>query len=189
MLGTLRGLSPAQYKQFRASVQQLVEADRETTLWEFVLLRVLFGHLDRHFRAQPPAAVRYHAIAGILPDAAALLSALVHAGQHIGPQAQLAFDQATAALQAGQTQLQLQLLPSDQCALAVLSEALEKLSQASPAIKKRLLTAAVLAVAADGTATVAEAELLRAMASALDCPIPPILAGPLAPQTDAPPAP
>jgi hypothetical protein len=73
--------------------------------------------------------------------------------------------------------------------LRALGDSLDKLSQASPAIKKRLLNAAVLAVAADGTATVAEAELLRAMASALDCPIPPILAGPLATQADASSAP
>jgi hypothetical protein len=46
-----------------------------------------------------------------------------------------------------------------------------------PQGKKRLLEAATACVVADRRVTVAEAELLRAIADSLDCPVPPFLPG------------
>jgi tellurite resistance protein len=44
-----------------------------------------------------------------------------------------------------------------------------------PQIKKNVLSACAQTVAADGVIQQREAELLRAVADALDCPIPPFL--------------
>jgi tellurite resistance protein len=46
---------------------------------------------------------------------------------------------------------------------------------ASPQLKKRVLDACAACVAADGRITVEEAELLRTIASALGCPVPPLM--------------
>jgi hypothetical protein len=46
---------------------------------------------------------------------------------------------------------------------------------ASPSVKKRVLDACAVCIAVDGTVTVEEGELLRAVADALDCPMPPLL--------------
>jgi uncharacterized tellurite resistance protein B-like protein len=53
--------------------------------------------------------------------------------------------------------------------------ALERLNQGAPQIKKTLLNACAETVAADGVIQESEAELLRAIADTLDCPIPPLL--------------
>jgi tellurite resistance protein len=44
-----------------------------------------------------------------------------------------------------------------------------------PQIRKNVLTACALAVAADGKVRKGEAELLRAIALTLDCPLPPFV--------------
>ena len=57
------------------------------------------------------------------------------------------------------------------------TQALDKLALASPSIKKRTLEACVVCMATDGMAKLKEAELLRAIADGLDCPVPPFLPG------------
>ena len=71
----------------------------------------------------------------------------------------------------------MELLPPDQCGVAALSEALDKLSRAVPIIKKNLIEASAHVIGADGIIQEGEAELLRGVADTLDCPIPPLQAG------------
>src|SRR5437016_611131 len=61
-------------------------------------------------------------------------------------------------------------------ALAAVGEALGRLTTLAPFVKGRLLEACVETAIADATVSVVEAEILRAVAAALDCPVPPILA-------------
>ena len=56
-----------------------------------------------------------------------------------------------------------------------MDSALETLAEASAQIKKTILGASVACVAADGRATIEEAELIRSIADAMDCPVPPLL--------------
>ena len=58
----------------------------------------------------------------------------------------------------------------------MIEEILEKANEASPAVKKQILHSAATAVAADGKVTVDEAELFRAFAESIECPVPPIIA-------------
>ena len=55
--------------------------------------------------------------------------------------------------------------------------ALGEVAKAAPAVKKQIVDACVSGVGADGKVTVAEAELLRAVADSFGCPIPPFLPG------------
>jgi len=48
------------------------------------------------------------------------------------------------------------------------------LAQAAPEVKRAVIAAVTAAIAADGKVTIEESELLRAIAAALACPIPPI---------------
>jgi uncharacterized tellurite resistance protein B-like protein len=68
----------------------------------------------------------------------------------------------------------LQLLPADQCGVGQIDSALDRLAVAVPNIKKNLLEACARVVGADGVIQEPEAELLRAIADTLDCPIPPL---------------
>jgi len=72
-------------------------------------------------------------------------------------------------------QVELRLIPEDQCELAQVDAALNRLCLAVPPIKKNVLNACAQTVAADGVMQVLEAELLRAIADTLDCPMPPFI--------------
>jgi hypothetical protein len=60
--------------------------------------------------------------------------------------------------------------------LTQVSEALERLSGLAPAEKERLIEAFAVTAAADNDVKLMEHELLRAVACALDCPMPPAVA-------------
>ncbi len=73
---------------------------------------------------------------------------------------------------------QVQIVPPQQCTFDTFDAALGQLAQASPAVKRRVLEAVVACIAADGKMTVEESELLRAVAAALACPLPPVPVAP-----------
>jgi hypothetical protein len=173
--GTLRNLSPTQYDQFRETVQQLIAADQKVSLFEFFLQRVLLGHLDRALYGHRPPPIRYNSVQAVVGEAACVLSLLAHAGQQDAA-ARGAFDQAVAALGVNTPP---EIHAAGECTLTDIDAALDKLAAASPPVKKRVLGAAIVAVAADRNVTVVEAELLRVIADALDCPIPPLAVGPI----------
>ncbi len=85
-------------------------------------------------------------------------------------------DTATA-FAAGAAQLpllagQLALLEPAACGLEQVDAALDQLAVCSLVIKKRLLVATAHAIAHDGTVSVEEGELYRALAATLDIPMP-----------------
>ena len=63
----------------------------------------------------------------------------------------------------------------DQCGLDRIRDALDDFACASPIVKKRLLEACSLSVMADEGVSSREAELIRAVADAIGCPIPPFV--------------
>jgi len=69
------------------------------------------------------------------------------------------------------------LLPREKCDLRALDGALDRLADTAPRLRGEILGACVAAVATDGTVTIAEGELLRAVADSLGCPMPPLLPG------------
>jgi hypothetical protein len=71
----------------------------------------------------------------------------------------------------------LQLLPPEQTGLAQLDSALSLLAELTPQLKRRLLTACAEYISADHEISIAEAELFRAIADTLGCPVPPLLPG------------
>ncbi len=173
--GTLRQLSPKQYQLFRNNVIQLIKADQKIDLFEFIIQCVLLNHLDRVFGLRRSTRTRYYGIRGVSDDVAVLMSSLAHVGHRDGALARRHYYDAISPLQLDRGRAS--FLDRNRCTLTRLKATLATLSTCSMPIKKRILGAATLCVAADGTITVGEAELLRAVADSLDCPIPPILPG------------
>jgi Zn-dependent protease with chaperone function len=172
---TLRDLAPNQYASFRKTVLVMIESDRKVSLFELILYHVLLTGLDRAFGQAAATRVRFTSVRAIRPQAMTLLAALARLGTPQAPLAAAAFRRATELLD---STAPAELPPTDEgVAVDRLHHALRDLAASSPAVKRRLLSAATVCVAADGTVAVEEAELLRAVASALDCPIPPIVAG------------
>ena len=103
-----------------------------------------------------------------------LLSALAHIGSETPEQCEAAFQNGARNLSA-YAQAPLVYVAAADCDLSHVDTALNRLNQAVPQIKKSVLSACAQVVAADGVIQEMEAELLRAIADALDCPMPPFL--------------
>ncbi len=170
----LRHLSPSQFLQFRTAVQKLVESDGEIDLFEYVLQKIVLRHLEPYFGQARKPTIQYYALKPLAGDCAILLSALAYLGQEEPDKVRLAFQQGAQWLSYA-AQAELRLLPEEQCELAQVDTALNRLCQAVPQIKKNVLNACAQTVAADGIIQEMEAELLRAIADTLDCPMPPFI--------------
>jgi hypothetical protein len=167
----LRRLSPDQYLQFKSNLKLLTGGDGETGLFEYALQKILRRYLDSNFGPPRKPVVQYYTLKPVVPDCAVLLSALARAGQEDSAAIEAAFLRGGQQLVAGD----MKLLDAAACRLSDVDAALDRLNQASPLIKKGVLTACAETVAADGVIQENEAELLRAIADTLDCPIPPFL--------------
>ena len=170
----LRQLSPAQFQQFRAAVQKLVEGDGEIDLFEYVLQKIVLRHLEPHYLPARKPVVQFYSLKPLAADCAVLLSALAHLGHDAPGKVEAAFRHGAEALSYA-SQASLQLVPETQCELEQVDAALNRLSLSVPQIKKSVLNACAQTVAADGVIQELEAELLRAIADSLDCPMPPFI--------------
>ena len=94
----LRHLSPAQFQQFRAAVQKLVESDGEIDLFEYVLQKIVLRHLEPYFLQARKPVIQYYALKPLAPDCAVLLSALAYLGQDEPDKIEFAFQQGAQPL-------------------------------------------------------------------------------------------
>jgi hypothetical protein len=106
-----------------------------------------------------------------------LLSTLAHAGGNENRSID-AFRSAAIEL-FGPEGSRIELLPREQCGLKVIDAALDQLVAASPAIKRRVIEACALCIGVDQRVSIEEAELLRVISDALDCPMPPLVGKPV----------
>lgn len=163
----LKQMSPAQADTFRLCLDKLVEDDSQVSLMEWALRRIVLHNLAASAPVQQADDLAAHH-----GDGALLLAALAYAGTTSATEADTAFR--AAATELG---LQVSSIPAREAVTAArLEHAVNQLDRLKPAAKHRLLHALAVAVEHDGTVSVAEAELLRAIADSLHCPLPPLLA-------------
>ncbi len=174
-LPALRTLPAGDAEGLIGTARQLIAADGEVSLFEFMVEKALERHVAAPARGARPGLVNYHSFIPLAGEVGLILSTLARLGADSSGEAARAFALASARIPplAGR----LLLLPTDACTLESIGQALDKIVEASPAIRKILLAACTEAVAADGVIEPEEAELLRAVADSLDCPIPPMLTG------------
>jgi transaldolase len=123
-------------------------------------------------RAPGAGITQYQSFNPLTEEISVVLSALARGATSDPAFAEQAF--ANGAAQLKLVESRLHFTPADSSSLTALDAALDKLALASPAIKKRVLVASAQVVGADGQLLVSEAEMLRAVAAALDCPMPPL---------------
>lgn len=170
-LPTLRQLSAAQYSVFRENLVVLVSSDGRTSLWEWVLQRVVLHQLDVVYRPNN----RFHhqarqSLRQLTPQCAIVLGFVVRAGRQEGIADHEVFAKAMAELGAPETRM------PDKEAFSIdrINTALDALQGLRALKKPAFLKACAVAIAADGVAHALELELFRAIAATLDCPLPPI---------------
>jgi Zn-dependent protease with chaperone function len=172
-LPALRQLRPDEFEQFSQALQWLIESDGQIRIFEFVLQKIVRRHLASQSGETRPASIQYHTLKPLVRDCSVVLSVLAHVSSSNADEVEEAFR--TGALQLRARPDGLQLLPRDKCGLEQLDTALDRLALAAQQIKKNLIEACVHAVGADGLIREREAELLRAIAETLDCPISPFV--------------
>jgi hypothetical protein len=167
---SLRSLSPAQYQTFKENVNKLADADQKLSLFEFILQHVLIRHLDAGFLKPQKKVAQIYSFRGVLWESSCVLSILARLGHKDNEKAQAAFTHAQQILK--EPKLELSFLPDEECTTTNLANALNKLNLTSPLIKRKLLAACIECLAFDKTIEIEEAELCRAIAEALGCPVP-----------------
>jgi Zn-dependent protease with chaperone function len=162
-LGPLKGLSAEQYGRFRSAIQALIAADKKQSLFEWSLQKVVLHVLDPWFGRKHPRARR-----PTPADVSVVLSAMAHAGGGDDAAVKAAFDR--GATVAGLADIR--LLPLGEAISYRINDAIDALGRLPPKSKEKLLRGLAETAAADGNVVTSERELLRAIATTLDCPVP-----------------
>ena len=171
-LPALRAMAKSQYLEFSTAFQKLVAADQRLGLFEWTLHRILLRHLSPQFNEAAAPRIAYYGLQRLARPCSILLSTLAYAGNDIA-EARIAFAEATTHL----PKVQLELLPTGQCSLQQLDQALNELAKVATKHRERLIDACAAAICADDEVKIREAELLRGISDMLDCPMPPLLPG------------
>ncbi len=169
-LPSLKQLSPTQYRTFMSHLSQLIVADEKISLFEWSLFKILRYNLD----ASSHRSARYVEIGKLAKSCEVLLSALAGAGHEDNQEREQAFISAAQLLNFSSP---ISFNPQFLNNTPALDKALIDIKNIKPLQKPLLLKAMVKCIDADGKVTALESELLRAVASLIDCPIPPLLSG------------
>ena len=183
-LPSLKAMAPTALGGFAGTLDRLVQTGGKVTAFEYALQRLVLRELAV---SRDPAAgvVQIYSFQAVAHEVSVVLSTIAHASSANPEEAAKAFAEGAAQLKLLEGTIH--LLADAESGLSQLDQALEKLGGASGPIKQRLLVAAAHVVSADGVVLPEEAELLRAVAAALNVPVPPMgsLAAPFFPQDGA----
>jgi Zn-dependent protease with chaperone function/uncharacterized tellurite resistance protein B-like protein len=158
----LKLLSTQQHKSFIQHLAQLIKADKQVTLFEWCLYRIIRSNLAEKHYSETKSLKQCRSSIEIL------LSAVVSAGKNKKP---------NDAFTAGVKVLKLSTITLlNGYSLKAIDDALDELNQLKPLQKPILLRAIMASINADKLVTVQEAELFRAIADTINCPVPPIYA-------------
>lgn len=161
----LKQLDAQGFLALRDNMALLIKLDGQVKLLEWTLLRIV----ERNLRPGT-ATIGSVALAELAEESATLLAFLSRVGETTELQTEQAFADAWNGLPFPPRPLP----PAGQ--LRDLEGALKRLEQLRPLQKPQLLKAMARCVEHDGRINPSEAELMRAVADILDCPMPPLLA-------------
>ncbi|GAA6153966.1 M48 family metallopeptidase [Pseudoteredinibacter isoporae] len=167
-LPALKQQSPQQYQIFKRNMIILIRADKHVDIFEWALYRIVCHGLE----PQRDSLSRYK-LKQTQGACQLLISVMARAGHDDEQESLRAYAAAAKELDIPAVGL----LPEEQINLQLLDKALEQLNLLRPLDKPRLLKAMAASINHDGEVTATEAELFRAIADSLDCPIPPLLKG------------
>ncbi len=162
----IKAMSERQYGVFKRMIIMLIQADQKVELHEWAIYRIIQHNVE-------PVSHRSNtkSLGSLKSEVETLISALAHAGHLVNEEAFRAFNQARDLLPLGNLSLQ----RSEDINFPQLDKVVQQLSRLKPLQKPILLKAMAICVSHDGKVTAEEAELFRAVADSLDCPVPPLL--------------
>ena len=165
-LPALKSLSPPQYQLFKTAMTGLIRADGRIDLMEWSFFRILTHNLEIK-----KSSTRLMDLDQLEHEARVLLSVIANAGTE-------SVDSAEAAFESGKLIMGFStatLMSESEYTMMDLDLAVTRLNCVKPLQKPKLLKAMSQCVLADQHVSLVEAELFRAIADALDCPVPPLI--------------
>ncbi|MBE9007604.1 hypothetical protein IQ259_21700 [Fortiea sp. LEGE XX443] len=169
----LRQGSATDCKRLCKCIHGLVIVNRNLSLWYFVLQLVLWHRLQPCINPTASISVEFNSMEQIWTESIQVLSALARVGHSQADTAAYAFRCGLFRLPgAGRKEISDMLVEYN---FADVKKSIERLRLASPKIKQAIVDACIHTVLVDHKVTPQEADLLRAIAMTLDCPIPPFL--------------
>ena len=166
----LHELSSNQYLQFSRCIDRIIKADHKVSLGEWVIQRFVMHQLDGYFNLRQPIRSRYPGFEAINGAAEAMLSLIAYIEHEQDEAAKQAFDLGKKEIGSDA----LNIMPLKALTLPVLNRALDQLMLLKPLLKPRFLKAFAAVLLADNHATTRGIEVMRAISSCLDCPMPPL---------------
>lgn len=162
----LKVLSEPQYEVFKHNLVALIRADDSVDLFEWSLYRIVVNNTE----SKQLSGARTDLKASV-EECRLLLSCMAKVGHEQPQRAQQAFNHGAAQMGLENVTL----LSGQSVKLQQLDRALEQLARLKPLQKPLLLKGLAGCITHDGKVKAAEAELFRAIADSLDCPVPPLL--------------
>ncbi len=160
----LRQMSTPQYQVFRKNLISLIQADKSVSLFEWCLYRMITHTIEEKKIPEDKS------LSQVTEDIRVILSLLVQVGENQNPT--LAFNAGANTLTTQSSKLHYSIKG---LSYPNIDKALNNLSRLKPLDKPQVLKAMIATITADNTITTDEAELFRAIAESLDCPVPPII--------------
>lgn len=165
-LSWLRKMSQPEARDFVKISQNLIEADGEVNLFEFMLQKVIERHVNIGIGLRPVPHMKYRKIESLEKQL----------GQLLGGFAKLAGNEGAITRAAAEYKLHTgRDLPRIDAGLGEVGAALYEMDASTPLVKQQILRLCGLVVTDDGVVDDKELELLRATAEAIGAPIPPLV--------------
>ena len=141
---------------------------RRRTGW---LLHTLRHHLDAHFGDARQGMAHIYSVRGLAHECSVLLSMLARLDMDTEQQSAEAFQRAVVRIH--EPKADIQFLPPEQCSLAEVDLALDKMATGAPKVKRQIVVAALECLVTNDRISADESLVFRALAAALDVPVPP----------------
>ncbi len=172
LLSALRTLPPEMKQAVHKVAQRLIASDDQIDVFELAVYHVLGRQLFDQQNAAAAASTGIHSLAPLRAEVQLVLSAVAWFGAHDAGAARSAFEEGANSLPG--TAGVVTLIERSGIDLEEVDAALGRLRHGAPGVRRRLLGACAQVVTHDGEIRVSEAEMLRAVSEALDCPMPPV---------------
>ena len=167
----LRQLSTDQYLEFKKILAGLIASDNKVMFFEWTLQKIVVHHLDRVFISRKNVRSKEPGLKRAREAGTIIVSLFVNTMKQKGFRRQDVFAEALKESR----WIDADLLESGSFDFKDIDAALNDLVSLKPRYKKMLIQACVAAVVTDKHVSAHETELLRAVSSGLDCPMPPII--------------
>lgn len=163
----LKEMSEEQFERFRTTISALIKADGKVTLFEFALEKIITHQLEVVYSKKADPKITHTNLNRLGNEISVLISAIAHESTRNPEEAW------NAAIQTlDKAKSDLKFVKQSDCTFDAVDNALEEIGKSSGAVKKSFINAALHSIALDGISNRNEMEWIRAMAAAIDSPLP-----------------